>query len=552
MEFDHLASVEGRPRGWRDAIWAALVVSGLAVIALLLYEPFRSRPFSILDFSEFLPLLEANGSTADRVRALVRYYATRGRFNPIAYVVLAVKWEWFGSNSVAWQLLRYAQMTALVLSVLVFLRRIGSTRAASAVGAALFVVSGSAAQGWVRLTMGEVLGSELVVLALLYGLSYQRTSNWMRATAMFGCVIVALLLVKEMFLAAVPLIVLFALCWNGRGALVVPNVSPRNVALVTVALAASASALAPVAYVALTSSPGAYTQSFGTSGIPILRLVVWLGGAITPYLVMSWRSPPWALAHLLAFLGLLWVGWIAARHSTLRRHYAVLAVIFGLHIAAALILYLPWPVYQPFYAMPFLISEATVVAALLTAGQQGFPSRSRYLVLGWVGVLCAAGMQALDYRRAADAQQRFHAELVSTLAQLTADTVVVANKKAPKGDRAWQGFGSTLARYGTAVSLQLPIIVDQNCEEARSHIQGHESSHDGGSSALQKVAAAQRVVIRDGNTCEVLGLPSNQLVRRYSRFDWDTLRSVVDSFYVSFYQSASLTNADTNQPPVRH
>src|SRR5262245_61410373 len=98
------------PRG----VPVALALGGTAV-ACALYTPWVSRPFDILDFSEFLPLLTGAGGFLSRLSALNDYYVHQhGRLNLLSYAALAAKWSVLGDSPMLWQWLRFIEMGLLV------------------------------------------------------------------------------------------------------------------------------------------------------------------------------------------------------------------------------------------------------------------------------------------------------------------------------------------------------------------------------------------------------------------------------------------------------
>jgi hypothetical protein len=517
------------PSKWadRDRWPTTAALCAAIIVAWLIYQPNAARPFDMRDFSEFVPLLKGDNGVLSQFRKLTDYYATRGRANLIPYAAIVVKWKVFGWSSVWWQLLRFAQMCVVVVTAFAVLRRLGADRAGAALGASLFIIGGSAAHGWVRLTMAEVVGTQLLLAALLIALRFQRASTYWPHVLGISAIAATLVLAKEMFVSTIPLPVAFALCWGPDDTLRLPRWTRRDIELVAATTFATLATVVPVGLVALNAPAGAYTSTFGTEGIPWFRPVVWIAGAATPYLVIGWRSPTWALVQLLVYGSLLFIGLKRLLQDRARAtHYRFLLTLLGLHVVAGALLYLPWPVYQPFYAMPFLIAPAAA-AGLAATGMRGVavskPLMTTGLTAAWVVVLGSATLQALDYRRATDAEQRFNAELVEFLAapNQPIDSVVVVNKRPLRGARAWQGFGAMIARYGEALSLDLPPVQDEDCQTARRR---------------RTTSGAATLVLRNGNTCESMARPDTVIVRHYVRFDWDRLRTANDSLFAEMYR----------------
>jgi hypothetical protein len=521
---DHEVPISREATHWTlSAAFGCLAI----IAALLIYQPYSARPLDTRDFSEFGPLLKGHDSLVTQFSKLTEYYATRGRANLIPYAAIVVKWNVFGWYMVGWQMLRYVQMCGLVALAFLVIRRFGASRVGAMLGASLFIVGGSAADAWVRLTMAEVIGTQLLLGGLLIAFDLQRAAKWWRHVAALALTCAALVLAKEMFVAAIPLLVVIAICWQPDDTVGVPRLSRRNVAVVAACSIGVIATVIPVALIALRAPAGAYTSTFGTEGVAWLRPVVWLTGAVTPYLVGAWRNPAWALAQLLVFTALLVVGWEALLKDTTRRqHYRGLLGLLVLHVLAGAVLYLPLPIYQPFYPMPFMIAPAAAVG-LAGTGMQRLQPRSLVfnglVSLGWAFVLCSAAMQAIDHRRATDAAQRFNAELVGAVAarRTTVDSLVVASKRPLRGARAWQSYGATIERYGRVISYDMPPAWDEDCATAQKH---------------RSTGSARILVLRVVETCDPMSGPDTVIVRHFSQFDWDRLRPVDDSLVAELYR----------------
>ncbi|HEU5357701.1 MAG TPA: hypothetical protein VFU45_01180, partial [Gemmatimonadales bacterium] len=103
------------PASHRSTFALGAGAAAAAVLALLLYRPWEGRPFAILDFSEFLPLLKGQGGFVARLGALVHYYLfEHGRLNLASYVALSAKWTVLGAEPTRWQWARFVEMGALV------------------------------------------------------------------------------------------------------------------------------------------------------------------------------------------------------------------------------------------------------------------------------------------------------------------------------------------------------------------------------------------------------------------------------------------------------
>lgn len=158
---DRRAAAGGRP------LAAACGALGIA-LALVLYRPWQHRPFDVLDFAAFLPLLQQHHGVGAQFAALVDYYANQhGRLNLLPYMFIALKWSLFGWRTELWQFARFLEMCAVVVLAYRLLRRLGATVGAAVPGACLFIVGATATGAWVRLTMAEPLGLLLILTAFL-------------------------------------------------------------------------------------------------------------------------------------------------------------------------------------------------------------------------------------------------------------------------------------------------------------------------------------------------------------------------------------------------
>jgi hypothetical protein len=124
---------------------AVLALAAYAMLAAYMYRPDSARPFDMVDFSEFLSILQSHDSLASRFVGLTDYYRQQGRLNPIVHLFIAVKWSLFGNDTTAWQLVRAAQMVGLTAMTIALLHRLRLGLAGAVIGGGLMVVSAPAA-----------------------------------------------------------------------------------------------------------------------------------------------------------------------------------------------------------------------------------------------------------------------------------------------------------------------------------------------------------------------------------------------------------------------
>lgn len=459
-------------RGTRDRarLIALGVVLGLGLaIALFLYEPWRRTPFDILDFSEFLPLLQRNGTFASRLDAFVRYYASQGRFNVLSYCFLIWKWSLFGNNEAAWQLARFVQMVGITFGVFALLRRLGAERPGAIAGATLFVVANGAAPAWIRLTMGEPLGLMAILGAALLATEYQRTPRW-RATALaIAGLLTCALLAKEMLAAFVPFVLLLACTGHAQGRYGRPEMSRRNLWLVGLTVGSAVAALIPVAFVALQAASDKYAAVYGTSPSWSGRFIAYFLTFLLP--VQARYAPyldPWILPGNALFLAIVVVGWwLGLRADAERRHRLAVGGAALALIAVGAMLYAPWPYFNSFYGLPFLLGSALLLAFGITFIERHSANWRWLAYAACLALFTHAAMFAGYTSRSAIARRNVNRALVDDFVQhASADSIVIAMRYVPA--QRWVGIAATLQRYAAAVRPDAPIpaINDTLCSAA--------------------------------------------------------------------------------------
>jgi hypothetical protein len=441
------------------------LVAIAAVSSAFVYRPDRSLPFDFLDFSEFLPILQGSEGFFGRLSGLLDYYAgDHGRLSVVAYALLAAKWELFGTSSPGWQWMRFGTMWLAVILVYLLLCRLRVGHYGSMAGASLFLFAPPAAEGWIRLTMAEPTGTVLLLLLCLLALRPTEGSEW-RLGLLFGCISAVLILLKEMLAAT--LILPIAL------AAIVPEFSgSRLIRIRTLSLAALTAVLStgiPIAVVALRSADGSYTADFGSSVRPFTDAIAQWTLALLPFDPGSAFPAQWTGAALLAFIGLVATGWrlmLTASSEERAGAWRLLALCLSYSLSGV-ILYLPWPAYNRFYAIPYLLSGAVLAAGALSAIAARSRSAGRLAYLVWgLFVVFAAGDAAARARRTA-ARQVLNAKLVHRLSVLAepTDTVWIATDQRVPAE--WQGVGPTLQRFGAALGYAMPHLLNAPCEDSR-------------------------------------------------------------------------------------
>lgn len=487
--------------------------AAIVAIALALYLPWEHRPWDILDFSEFLPLL-SGGGFGERLSALVRYYAgEHGRLNLAAYAALAAKWSWLGDVPVRWQWLRFGEMLAIVGGVYALARRLGTTPLGGWVGGILFVTTHAAAEAWMRQTMGEPLGLLCLLGAALLASGDEPAPSWWRGPAVALLTGLAVLS-KEMLVVATPVVLAVAALRGPGGRLRWQRPSRagwRMIGWITGAVVVTGIA---VARTALAGSAAGFSASYGASTIPFTRLLANFTMGVLP---AGWYSGPATLIlpANLGWLVLVALGIRAGRRLPDRRAhlYVLLALALGLPALGALA-YLPWPYFNLFYALPWLLGPALLLAECVSLLRRS--GRWERVVAG-VAVAVLVGSTAATAGRTARGmavRQQVNGALVRALPRFgDATGLIVAATELPQ--QAWQGTGPTLVRYARAVGEQgtLPPARDVACREV-----------------ARAVAPPGRwIIVSYSDRCGALAGPTLRFIATYHYLDWFHPGIVTDS-----------------------
>jgi hypothetical protein len=435
------------------------------------------------------------------------YFTQQGRANVVEYAVLALKWTLFGSDVVAWQLARAAWMLGLVAGVFILLGRLGSSARAASAGAMLFVVATSASQGWTRLTMGEPLALGFLLVGAHVAVGYSRSAAWRRDALVITMAMVLVVFTKEILVCTAPFVVALALMHRGRGIAGAPARDRRSVVLVMVVALACAAALVPAALAATGARSESYAAAYGGAGLTPAWFVELLARML--------------LVQPLLFPGnLLLVALVLAGVATATREHRGSEVAWRLGMVLLLpvcgaLAYVPWPRFERFYALPFLLAVAMLLALALTALEQRL-ARGAWGVYAIAAI--ALAYHALDAgqgARESAARQRVNAQVADAIARETgADSIRVATAFLVR--QQWQGLGPTLRRYAAAThpGVAIPPAVDVACDEAgRRYRQG----------------VGRSVLVTYSNQCGTLPGATLTVRERFRYIDWLTLGVVQDS-----------------------
>lgn len=452
----------------------AMVLAGTA-LAFAIYTPWVGRPFSVLDFSEFLPILRREHNVLTQFFALVDYYLNEhGRLNVVSYAALALKWTLLGDSPMLWHWLRFVQMGVLVGGVYLLARRLGASWMGAAAGASLLVCARTAQEAWVRVTMGEPLG-----LGFMLGAALVVTDpRWVTrspggAAAATGALVAAAILAKEMLVAWVPALLLLGACYQEGGVLGPPQWTPRLRRLVTAVGVATLLSCIAVLLAASARSAEGFTASYRMEGVSLHRLVANWNQMVMPENT-SGRSSWWLQRPNILFAVTCLSGLAVAFSRLEGRRHAWLVTGVGVALSAAgALVYLPWPYFSPFYAVPFLVGPSLLLATAVTAVERHVPRVRWAAYAGAASVALLVAMASAYMSRVTIAQQQVNGDLAQLLPRYaSADSILVAQPFRPQ--QTWQGWGPTLVRYALSVGAasQLPRAVDVGCRDIPYLLQG--------------------------------------------------------------------------------
>jgi hypothetical protein len=508
------------------AVSAALALA----LTFLVYRPDRDLPFDFVDFSEFLPLLQRGESFIGRMRELLGYYAGQGRANVVGYAAIALKWGLWGDSAPAWQWTRFVVMWLVVVLTYLLLRRVGASRLASMTGASVFLFSLPAVDGWLRLTMAEPAGTILLLMACFIAVR-GRPSDGARVGLPFALVCATLVLLKEMLAATLvlPLALVVTRAYRAEG-------GARRSRLISLAVSGGVTvALAgiPVALVALSAPGDAYTAEFGARLRPIGDVfAAWTLG-LAPFGLGTSFPPSLAGIALLALVGLLVAGWAIelrrrdAAESGSRMLLAI-GLVFPLLGSA---IYLPWPSYNRFYAIPFMLGGALLAGIALSALEYRSPRASVATYCVWLLFLLFGAADAAGQSARAAVRQRITREVVARVAGMKeqVDTIFLATDQRPP--TVWQGIGPTLQRYGEAMGHSMPPFINMSCDESR-----------------RRAATGDAAVVVFSTLCPGITM-RDPIISRYRRLALPSTRLRAESIRVDFVRPGP--SVERTAPNVR-
>jgi hypothetical protein len=173
----------------------------------------------------------------------------------------------------------------------------------------------------------------------------------------------------------------------------------------------------------------------------------------------------------------------------------------------AAIAYSPWPQFEHFYGLPFLIAPALLLALAATALEERGGAPKRLAHLSCFGIILLTGMQALYLSRESTARQEINYHVATALAALgPSDSAFVALKSTYS--ESWRGPGPALMRYGGVLAgrTDMPTVVNVACEDIPRLLRTSQTS-------------ARRALVSYTSICGELAKPSRSIRRSFTFID---------------------------------
>lgn len=485
-------------------------------LALILYRPWIELPFDVWDFQEFLPLVQATDSAVDQLATLVDYYGTHGRRNVAFYASLVVQWQLFGLDNSGWQWWRFITMSANLWLLALLLLRLGASVWGSIAGAGLLLASSTVQRSWVQL-MAEPQALIAVLTACLLAVEYHGSRRPPLRGALIASLLLLAMLSKEIMVVFCPVVFFLACGRNDAGEWLLPRLTKPAVGLA--AMIAAAVAIVALLVLDARANLGAlgYGTSYGQGELTVARIVDLFARMTLPHQVAGDLWVAMIYPATLAFLVAVALG-LAVMLRQLPRRQVCGSLAFALLIPAlGAAVYLPWPKFNSFYGMPFILGSSLILAWGVSAiGREG---RLGKALAGMItAVIIGYAMLATDRSlQVSAASLRVNHGLAMKLASL-GPQATIAIVGPTEGPRALPVKPHELKSYSAAMGMAslsaLPTVHEAPCQALGQILEG---------------ALGPMSVISYSYGCGRLKTPSWSTVVVYRYRDWLTLRSREDS-----------------------
>jgi hypothetical protein len=361
---------------------SVIIVFFALTVALSVFRPWEAHPLPIRDFAGLMSIVSARAGVSDAYQGLMDEYAREGRYQPVFMASLAIQLSVFRTNSPGWQVVRFLLM-AMVVPLAVWLAcRCGASWTSASVAVAVWVVVSGAHEAWYVLQVPEPLAALFLVLAALLA-TYWRTAPAQAAIGVgIGAGLLCAIFTKETMIAAAPFIAGLGACREGTR-WTTPRLNKSTVALVAIVAAVAAVALIRILSVREAAMQSAYAGRFDVATIGPERLSNTLRAILLPV-----TRVPWFPANI-AFLAVMLGGWVVLLRRDFREWMVAAVVLASLPLGGAL-LYAAWPAFPGYYALPFGLGAAVLLALALNA-LSGLGRTARVASASAIGVVALYG-----------------------------------------------------------------------------------------------------------------------------------------------------------------
>jgi hypothetical protein len=515
--------------------WGIIALVALPLLlAALIYHPWRVLPLDFWDFPEFIPVLDRTHGGWAQWGALIEYYASHGRSNPVFYGTFVLQYHWFGADALGWQLLRYAWMALDVGLVVAIGRRLGLGWFAAVAASALLAGSTPAVRAWVQL-MAEPQALATLLLALFLALRYQSCVRWRVHAAAIIALLAAAFLTKEI-VGTLGAVVVLAGVLHGRTA-GTPLLSKRNLVLGVGALLVAVGVAVMLLEVRARPDATGYGMQYGMGRLTLAHFGRTAAAITVPVqpAELSWLALLYPTNTLVVLVLVFGAVTALRRREGARRLLPTLAWV-SLPVLLGALVYWPWPKFDSFYALPFFVGPVLLYAAALDRLIAGPPAAR------WFGL--AAGLLAPLYTaipasrstETAAASLRLNADLARLIGRLApGDTILVLSPE--EGPHVLPVQADEFRRYVRALHLVAdadrgPAIVRAPCQALNP----------------AAVRGGPLVFATFSYGCGRLPQPALRLVSRFTWRDWLTLSARPDSMAVDLVGDA-VARMRSSAPP---
>jgi hypothetical protein len=291
--------------------------------------------------------------------------------------------------------------------------------------------------------------------------------------------------------------------------------------------------LTPGIIVAVNAPSDSYATLYGEGQFSFGTVVARYLSTIIPFPIVTTGSNIGVAIADCSFLLLLAVGWRRFFLQIESNWSAGFLLLFSFTVPLLGVLsYLPWPSFQDFYGLPYLIGTATLVAIAVTGielrARRGMTLALALLIVPFALMMTSSHLVAGRSRAAikmAHAATRVLSDTDPT------DTVVIAVRSLPV--RSWFGVGATLERQAAVNRQPFPHFKELPCDSAQAE--------------LNRLTAPTRVFALHSHCTLKTAKHSSQrqIVERFFWFDWGRWAVVRDSASADIFD-AQRSNLSTN------